>query len=345
MNLTQALADLAPTGTAHDWLRTLTKAGCDVLPRPGQGNTLARWQAFSQIAQHDLSLAKLFEGHTDALAILVELDELDQATDTPRTSGAGIAATWGVWAAESPNGRVRIERREGNDVTLHGTKFWCSGAGHVQRGLLTAWFADSQRPQLVQVDMAQPGIGISHGAWRAVGMQGSASLDVTFDATPASLVGSDGDYLSRPGFWQGGAGIAACWYGGALALAATLRRAVEQSPASARVGFRFAALGKVDLALHSTAAVLRHAAQWIDEHPRDDASQIALYARLAAEDCARRVLDETGRALGATAFCRDAHFARAAADLPVFVRQSHGERDFAALGEKALCDPVLPWTL
>jgi hypothetical protein len=31
--------------------------------------------------------------------------------------------------------------------------------------------------------------------------------------------------------------------------------------------------------------------------------------------------------------CRNARFARALADLPVFLRQSHAERDLAALGE------------
>jgi hypothetical protein len=57
------------------------------------------------------------------------------------------------------------------------------------------------------------------------------------------------------------------------------------------------------------------------------------------------VLDECGRALGAAAYCRDAHFARMAADLPVFVRQSHGERDFAALGEKAAAAGGSSWAL
>ena len=64
------------------------------------------------------------------------------------------------------------------------------------------------------------------------------------------------------------------------------------------------------------------------------ASEVALRVRLTAELCAKVLLDEAGRALGAAAYCRDPHFARMAADLPVFVRQSHAERDFAALGER-----------
>jgi len=51
-------------------LQRLIDAGVDRLPLPGHGATLARWRALAAVGAHDLSLAKLFEGHTDALAIL-----------------------------------------------------------------------------------------------------------------------------------------------------------------------------------------------------------------------------------------------------------------------------------
>jgi alkylation response protein AidB-like acyl-CoA dehydrogenase len=91
--------------------------------------------------------------------------------------------------------------------------------------------------------------------------------------------------------------------------------------------------------------LLREAAAWIDAHPRDDASAVALRVRLAAEATATRVLDEAGRALGASAFCRDGRFARMAADLPVFVSQSHGAQDLAALGERSLSNREHAWSL
>ena len=50
-------------------------------------------------------------------------------------------------------------------------------------------------------------------------------------------------------------------------------------------------------------------------------------------------------ALGATPFCLDEKFARAVADLPVFIRQSHADRDFAALAERSLKQEVALWTL
>jgi hypothetical protein len=49
--------------------------------------------------------------------------------------------------------------------------------------------------------------------------------------------------------------------------------------------------------------------------------------------------------LGATPFCRDSHFARLAADLPVFVRQSHAEKDLAQLGQQVAAQPLEGWEL
>lgn len=334
--LRAALSDVDPGADALALLHALLQRDLDQLPFPAAGGTLQRWQALSAVAEHDLSLAKLYEGHTDALAILRELG------DSPRT---GPGAIWGVWAAESPEGRTTIEPAADGGVWVLGTKCWCSGAALVSHALVTAWYADGRGPQLVRIAIRQPAVDVIPASWPGLGMAGSATLDVAFRRASGHLVGGPGDYVSRPGFWHGGAGIAACWYGGALALAAALRRAILQAPAPARSAFRLAALGKVDLSLQATAALLRDAARWIDLHPLDDARATALRVRLAAEDSARHVLDEAGRALGAAPFCRDPHFARAAADLPVFVRQSHAERDFAALGERLLSTPESPWQL
>lgn len=334
--LRSALADLEPHTPPALALRHLVELGFDQLPLPGSGGTLQRWQALAVVAAHDLSLAKLYEGHTDAQAIIAELGASHELKST---------TTWGTWAAEAPGGRTWIEPTGDGRVSIRGTKCWCSGAANLDHGLLTAWFADGRGPQLIRVAMRQTGVSVNAAAWRAVGMADSGSIDVTFADALGETVGAPGDYLVRPGFWQGGAGIAACWLGGASALGAALHRAVTRSPSAERSEFRLAALGKVDMALHSTAALLREAATWIDAHPFADASAVALRVRLAAESCARQVLDEAGRSLGAGAFCRDARFARMAADLPVFVRQSHAERDFAALGERAATNEEASWTL
>ncbi|MGN8083816.1 acyl-CoA dehydrogenase [Variovorax sp. 22077] len=307
-------------------LRHLVEAGLDVLPMPGGGRTLARWRVLAEVAAHDLSLVKLFEGHTDALAIQAEL------------GGASIAAAgarWATWCAEPPDARVMAEDEEGGgeDIRLSGTKAWCSGAAAVTHAVVSCWNRDG-KPCLAMVEMDQPGVLVTGEGWHAVGMAASASVNVRFDRARARWLGQPGDYTQRPGFWQGGAGIAACWFGGAWGIARKVRGLMGRAPDA----HRLAHLGAIDAALTPAAALLRETAAWIDRHPRDDARQVALRARLAVEQAANEVMSHAGRALGAGPLCRDPTFAQAMADLPVFLRQSHAERDLAALGSLAAPD-------
>ena len=71
-------------------LQLLISAGFADLPMPGQGRTLERWRTLATLSASDLGLVKLFEGHTDALAIMKELEP-----DWPVAAGS-----WGTWAAE-----------------------------------------------------------------------------------------------------------------------------------------------------------------------------------------------------------------------------------------------------
>lgn len=312
-----------------DGLRVLIEHGYDrapFMPLPAHGQTLARWRMLAAVAACDLSLIKLFEGHTDALAILAELNG----------PAASTGSRWGVWAAEPPDARVQAIRagirsndEAGTQIILTGTKAWCSGAEAVTHALVTAWL--DNEPVLAAVSMEHPSISIDTSKWQALGMQATASADVTFDRTPAALVGAAHAYVRRPGFWHGGAGIAACWYGAAAQIGRTLRDACAHRADP----HRLAHLGAVDVALASAAAVLRETAAYIDANPFADSQRYAMRARLVVEEAATAVMTHATRTLGAGPLCRDARFARALADLPVFLRQSHAERDLASLGELA----------
>jgi hypothetical protein len=311
-------------------LDALRARGMDWLPLPGRGETATRWRGLAAVAACDLSLVKLYEAHTDALAILAELGRTELADD----------GNWAVWAAEPPTAKLIAHGANGNALTLEGTKPWCSGAPHVTHALVTAWRGD--KPVLAAVELSQPAIAIDPGGWQAVGMRATGTSSVRFDGARAVQVGNAGAYLSRPGFWHGGAGIAACWYGCAAALASILRDSVKrhEDPHAC------AHLGAADAELSAVAALLRESAAWIDGHPRDDAQQCALRVRVAVEQAAEQVMQHVSRALGAAPFCTDPWFARAIADLPVFLRQSHAERDECALGRTLLDDePGETWNL
>ncbi|AHC36093.1 MULTISPECIES: acyl-CoA dehydrogenase family protein [Pseudomonas] len=319
-------ADTQALGAA---LKALQAEGLDQLPLPGSGQTLERLSGLAQVAGHDLRLCKLFEGHTDALAIIAEL----------RSPLPPLGSTWGMWAAEPPTAKVRV-RRDGSRLILEGRKAWCSGAAVVSHGLLTAW-DEQDRQQLVAVQMHQPGITVTDEGWNAVGMAATGSVEILFDNALGIAVGAPGDYLARPGFWHGGIGIAACWYGAAQRLAEVLRAQCSKRPEP----HALAHLGAVDSALNSAACVLRASAAQIDRQPQADARQLAQQVRAALEDTVEQVMRHVGRATGAGPYCKDPHFAQLMADLPVFVRQSHAERDLAALGEQVAGGAPGRWQL
>ncbi len=300
-------------------MRSLLEKGLGNLPLPAKGNTLARWQALAAVGAIDLSLAKIYEGHADALAILAELG----ASNAP--------GLWAVWAAEPPDARVVFHGEESGALT--GRKPWCSGAAFADYAVVSAW-TETGEPILAQIKLRQASMTIDASGWKAVGMAASESISVVFEETPASAVGTPGDYVKRPGFWQGGAGIAAVWYGAAVAVAETLA-------ASSRIGrdpHAASHLGAIDSVLRSAKALLRETASWIDAHPEADASAAALRVRACVEAAAQEVLLRTGRALGPAPLCRDAIHAQRCADLPVFLRQSHAEQDLQALGERIAHD-------
>ncbi|MCC7633995.1 acyl-CoA dehydrogenase [Stenotrophomonas rhizophila] len=295
------------------------------LPLPGRGHTLERWRALAGIAGRDLCVAKVVEAHYDAQAILADLHA--------EPLGPGVLAA--VWAAEGPQATLRFDAGSG---TVTGIKPWCSGAGLVDEALVTA--GSGQDAQLLRIRADAAGIRPRPQTWHATGMGGIPSGSVEFTAVHAEPVGTPGGYLARPGFWHGGAGIAACWYGAAVALAAPL----QCSPRVAADAQTAALLGQVDMTLQAAAALMRELATGIDAMPAQPHQAEVIRVRSVVERACTQVLDAVGRALGPAPMCLDPVHATRWSDLTVFIRQSHADRDWAELG-RAIQTREQPWTL
>lgn len=309
------------------------------VPLPGRGDTVQRWRVLAQLAQEDLDVARLAEAHLDALAIVAELGG---------ESAAGPDRRWAVWAAEAPPGGVIARPGCGATWLLTGVKRWCSGAAVCTDALVTAQTDDGSR--LFAVDLTGPGVHPRAGGWRGVGMVGAGTEDVELAVAPAVAVGEPGAYLRRVGFWLGAAGVAACWYGGAVAVGRMLWQAARRRDLNPHA---LAHLGAVDATLSSAAAVLWEAAAAADRHGDPaaddvvsvaDAQRRALQVRAVVEAAATDTIGRVGRALGPAPLATDAGHSQRVADLTVYLRQSHAERDLAALGDLVTAvDRWQPW--
>ena len=311
----------SPVGQlADDSAAAFTAAVADPLldlPLPGSGRTRERWAVLADLAGQDVSLGRLAEGHADAVAILAEI-----AGQHPPAG-----SRWGVWAAQPPGPRLTASKG-GSTWFLDGTKQYCSGAHVCTHALVTAAAPEGDLLFAVATDSLVP----LAGTWQAAGMAGSDTLDVQFRQVPAEPVGGPGSYLSRPGFAHGGAGVAACWYGGARAIGAALLAAARQRDIGPHA---LAHLGAVDTELSGASDALDRAASEIDADPDDSAGQgwaRAVRLRSRIEAASAEVIRRVGRALGAGPLCRDAAHAQRVADLTVYLRQHHAERDLAELG-------------
>ncbi|SEL18093.1 hypothetical protein SAMN05428989_1617 [Pseudoxanthomonas sp. GM95] len=304
-------------------------ASTPTLPLPGRGNTLDRWRALSAIGGQDLALVKVLEAHFDAQAILADLDAAAMAT----------GELWAVWAAEPPGVVLDFTATTETSGLLSGTKAWCSGAQIASHALLTATAGGRQVLCRAVVDLEYMDYDTSR--WQAVGMSRISSGTLMLRGARASLVGPPGAYLDRPGFWHGGAGIAACWFGATTAIAGRLRedRRVKSNPHVA------AHLGAIDIALSAVAALFRETAALIDAQPRQAHRHEIVRLRALMDRVASDVIERVGRALGAGPLCTEHDHAQRCADLMVFLRQAHAESDEQRLGEALFDGETRTWRL
>ena len=288
------------------------------LALPGGGETRSRWAVLSAVARVNVTVARVFEAHTDALAILAEAGQ-EPAADT----------SWGVFAAEVPGTRLVAEPAADEMVVLSGTKPWCSLGGVLDAALVTAHAGE--RRQLFRVDLHAPGVRAEAAdGWVARGLRTVVSVPVRFENTPARPVGDPEGYLRRAGFAWGGIGVAACWHGAALGLGDAVSAAAQRKPGDISALH----VGTVDTALHASRATLLAAAQDIDAGRVPDPALLALRVRSVVADCAERVLLQAGHALGPAPLAFDPAYAARAADLELYLRQHHAVRDLVALGAR-----------
>jgi hypothetical protein len=308
----------------EDALRSLLKDGDLALPQPRGGSTARRWGALARWGRSDLAVARLAEGHTDALAILAE------AGLTPQPD-----ALYGVWAARPGGVGPTLVAGPDGPARVAGLARFCSGARMLDRALLVARPEQSEsEPLLVEVELDRTRVSADPDSWRADGMAGSDTLDVRFaDAAVDRLVGDAGWYTRRPGFAAGGGGVAAVWWGGAAGL---LDRASAHVAAAGPDPHQLAHLGELHAMLAASHALLRATADELDALPGADHGLAVATVRSAVELCCRAVVDRVPRVLGPTPWSGDAQLAEMLADLQMYVRQHHGERDNAALAAALL---------
>lgn len=288
------------------------------IPLPGAGETARRHRLLFNVGRQDLSLARLAEAHWDAVAILRENGTQPKA-----------GCLYGVWASERPGRSLALEQNQGS-LQINGKKMFCSGAGLVDRALVTV---GGPEPQLVDVDLRNSDrfLQFDDSNWITSAFRETHTSTAIFQNLPVSsedFIGAPGWYLQRPGFWHGACGPAACWAGGAAGL---VDYAKEQSRNDSHT---LAHLGAMHASIWATLAYLDSAGHEIDDAPYDCEKAIvrALSVRHLIEQACTDILRRLSRAYGPYPIAMDKKISQRYQELDLYLRQSHAERDLETLG-------------
>lgn len=270
------------------------------------------------IGAGDLAIARLFEGHLNAISLVSRYGTEAQL----RALAADIAegALSAVWAANDAAGLTMIA--DGAKAALRGRKILASGAGLVTRPLVTASSAEGEWMCLLRLAADHP---VDLSQWNAQGMRSTATGTIDLSnliVTAEEVVGEAGDFTRQPVFSAGAWRFCAAQLGAMERLVDLFRdhlvaRSRDQDPFQRQ---RVA---------HSAAAA-RTARFWVEEAARrfctqeEDADSLVAFVNLTrtvTERSALDVMEMVQRGIGLTCFMRPHPIERISRDLSTYLRQ------------------------
>lgn len=286
------------------------------LGHPYQQNTLC--SILRLLGEADLSLARLFEGHVNAVTLVSKYGNPTQIKSLASSIRAGGLS--GVWGAEDAIGLRRV--RSGASWSLVGRKVLASGVEFISRPLVTVGTADGHLLYLLEMTSPER---VNTSSWTPLGMKasGSGSIDLTGVVVgDFEQIGQAGDYMRQP-FFSGGA-----WRFCAAQLGAAERLTklfCEQLRSRGRQDDPY----QLERVATCTAAC-GTALFWIEEASRRFADEslkpAAVVAfvnmtRMITERAALDVIENVQRGLGLSGFMRPNPIERICRDLSTYLRQ------------------------
>ena len=309
-----------------------------------RGGMEALLQTLTTLGWGNLSLARLYEGHVNALGLI---QTFGTPAQTRRFAHDAVSRhLFAVWNTEGADG-IRLIPVGGDRYRLEGAKTFASGAGYVTRPLLTGALPDGGW-QMVVPAMEHAGGAIDAASWRPLGMRASASstIDLTgIEIGPDALIGAPSDYYRQPWFSGGAIRFAAAQLGGAIALLDATRAELKMLQ-RAEDPFQRARVGQAAIAIQSGIQWLRAAAAMAEGSPlggvhtvtvsADEMVAFANMTRTAIERIYLDVLEIAERAIGARALLQPHPIERIGRDLTLYLRQPAPDATLLNVGEHVL---------
>jgi alkylation response protein AidB-like acyl-CoA dehydrogenase len=266
----------------------------------------------------DLSVARIFEGHLNAVDLVYRLGTHRQIDDFARKVREGALS--GVWGADDVK-PLRASPISGG-WRLEGRKIFASGAGRLMAPVVSAMTDTGQVLFLLDLD---PGERSDISGWTAQGMRASATgtVDLTgMDLCDDQLLGQAGDFTRQPHF-SGGAWRFCAVHLGAVERLVDLFR--EHLTVRKRDGdpYQLQRIAQCVAAATTARFWVERAACGLADGADDAEAIVALanMTRMVTERSALDVLEAIHRGVGLTSFLRPNPMERIARDLATYLRQ------------------------
>ncbi len=355
--LTQVANQAAESDVEGDFpvnsFAALAEAGLLSVTLPGQpfdasvASTSALLQLLKRIGGANLAVGRVYEGHINALHLIHLFADKEQT----KTWFADVHNhhLFSVWNTQASDG-VRIHAVGSGRYVLEGCKTFCSGAGWINRPLVTGELMDGQTARgwqmcIIPTERVQT-IPQDDSFWKPLGMRASASFKMDFtgvELTENDLLGKPRDYYQQPHFSGGAIRFAAVQLGGAESLFEHTRQFLRDLN---RTGdpFQKARLAEMAWLVESGNQWINTAAQKADQWflEKVDPAKTVAYAnmtRTAIEGICTRVMQLTEQAVGARGLLRPLPFERIIRDLTLYLRQPAPDATIQDIGAYVSAHP------
>jgi len=270
------------------------------------------------IGAGDLSVARLFEGHVNAISLVGRYGSDQQFLSLADSVAEGAISA--VWGADDSSG-LKIVNEAGR-TELKGRKILASGAGLVTRPVVTAGGLDGQvmcllkLPQDARVDLS---------GWSAQGMRSTATgaINLTGIAIgPDEIVGLVGDFMRQPHF-SGGAWRFCAAHLGATERLVDLFREHLVSRGRGEDPYQLRRVAECVAAVKTARFWVEEAARRLGDDEQDPDSVVAFanMTRMVTERSALDIMEAVQRGVGLVSFIRPNPIERICRDLSTYLRQ------------------------
>lgn len=304
-----------------------------------KGNTSGLLNLMRETGATDLSVARIFEGHINALMLISNF--AGEGHREKWFAKANEGSIFGIWNTQGDNG-IRFSANGGDSLQISGAKTFCSGSAYINYPIITGEL-EGEGWQMAVVPGDQLKERVDASFWDPLGMKASVSHRIDFTGikiTGDCLIGKPGDYYQQPGFSGGAIRFCAAQLGGAQSI---LEETIHYLRSLGRTGdyAQKTRIAEMTVLLNSGISMLSRAAEIADGVKRGERDPITLVnfanmLRISTESIANQVMQYSEKSVGARGLMRPGRLERLHRDLRYYLRQPAPDATLIAVADHVL---------